>query len=68
MRKKCFSCNRYTYTEDDIDDLEIFCVYCGENLTGEPLLPLGNFKAFNEVYYAKRTPVHANNDWVAGDD
>jgi len=44
MRKKCLNCNEYIYTEDDEENLEIFCVYCGEDLTGEPLLPLGDFK------------------------
>lgn len=44
MRKKCVNCDQYTYTENENDDLELFCIYCGEDLTGEPLLPLGDFK------------------------
>ncbi len=44
MRKKCINCYEYTYTEDDKEGLEVFCVYCGEDLTEEPLLPLGDFK------------------------
>lgn len=44
MRKKCFKCNEYTYTEEDQGDIDVFCVYCGEDLTAEQLLPLGNFK------------------------
>lgn len=44
MRKKCPVCKRSTYSADEEEPL--FCVYCGEDLTKQPFLPLGNFKPY----------------------
>jgi len=42
MRKKCSGCERHTYLINF--EAPSLCIYCGKDLTEQPLLPLGNFK------------------------
>lgn len=42
MRKKCPGCERHTYLMNY--EGPSICVYCGKDLTEQPLLPLGDFK------------------------